>query len=275
MSKGVTLLPEEMRDREKKAKKKVKSSMGLPKFKMHLPETKKKRKTKASSGGKGEAWIKMASNSSATQKQGADFKVVKKAPKKVTKKIVPKNNDIPALYGEMLKVDFWSKVRALIIIVLCFGIFFAVGWYVIEMYQSQLSKSDKETDQLISQTEAEINLFIADKNQAENQLEKTPALAFLLDDQVHWRSLFDALEKSLVSNVYYTNFSITVDDRLMISARATNFAEASDQLQKLQTVNFVESVEVISIAQVSMADNDEPHIVFDMLVKLRSDNLFE
>lgn len=113
-SNGLSLLPEEMRGKEKEAKEKAKKAMKTPKFDMHMPEKVSEGQSKTAPQ-KREEWVKFADNGAAEKKKKGVFKMTKKPEQKKVAPVAPPKPKPPVppvppvMPPKPKKEDLWSK----------------------------------------------------------------------------------------------------------------------------------------------------------------------
>jgi len=341
----ISLLPKSQRDKEEEEKQKTKEGMGLPDFKMHLPE-KKDEVQKAEVKQETEEWIKLEGQELAPKKKRGIFRLKQKekptppppppkvvadpqrsrgerpvppAPPKIKmpalspppkvetplpppppekksnkglkmrfpqderelngtgKKIIQETSDkverarkskpladyfkkglavlrfkkppaevnlISEDYQEVVLGQFWLRVKYILILVLVFVLLFSGAYFGIKFYKKDLVKEYNDLDGLISQTQAEINLYGTGKLQVQKLKERAKVLQILLKNHIYWTEFLTELEHNTVENVYYTGITAEDTGKIVLSAKAKNYTDVARQLAVFQEADFVELVDL-------------------------------
>ena len=109
---GLSLLPEEMRNREEEVKRKAKEAMKAPKFSMHMPEKGENGEPQQTPTTK-EDWVRFGENSNEPSARKGVFKITKKEKPSFVPAPKPLPEPLPQLQPKpeppKQKIDLWAK----------------------------------------------------------------------------------------------------------------------------------------------------------------------
>jgi len=187
-------------------------------------------------------------------------------------------NLISEKYDDVVLVQFWTKVKSLVMLVLLFVIIFACGFAGIKFYKLSIVTEFNTIKTELQQLEKDLTAFNSEQVQSEKLKKRAQLLQEVLANHVYWTNIFDKLEHSTQNNVYYTNFMVDETGKLTLSAVAVNYQDAAEQLAILQKADFVSEVEMNAITQQKSqtAENKETTAVqFNINMKLKETSLLK
>ena len=299
----LSLLPQELRDKEEEAKRKAKEAMKTPQFDMHMPE-----KGKSGSASKPipqvkEEWVKFGSNGQKAPEKKGVFKMRKKvtpppAPKPVvppapkidlwakycspTKGLFKKlkedeihKDTVTEDYVWLVKSEYWLKIRALLFIVLIILILFVTGWVGIRSYQIGLLNQYNESVVSLNNTNDQIAQFNLEKDRIAKMKTKVVLVEEVFSKHVYWTNLFSLLEQSTLDNISYIEFKTWGENYVLLTALAPSYSDLAKQVDVLERVGFAESVD-IDMANVYIDEETDDQEVRGVIeIKLKSDVLYK
>lgn len=180
-----------------------------------------------------------------------DSKSGKTKPAKEEKMMFLDVNLIPQELAKHQELDFSKK--ALVFFGFGFlallGVAFAylgLTWYqIIVARQIQTVKDD------IILLDSQISQYKDDEISAQQLQQNLKIINELLNSHIYWTKFFSLLEKYTASDVYYTNFSMAGQEKLVITAMGQDYTSAARQLLAFkQATDFVKSVRIDSAAAV-------------------------
>ncbi len=125
-------------------------------------------------------------------------------------------------------------------LIIIIAIYLGITWY-----QLQITRDIESLQSQITDIDAQIAQLERDKNDATLLQQQLQATRTLLDKHVYWTKFFDLLAQHTAPDVYYTNFSMTGRDKLVISAVAKDYKAIARQLTIFQDAdNFIKNVRI-------------------------------
>lgn len=183
--------------------------------------------------------------------------------KKKTKKLVNLNAD--ALDVNLIPKDLIKYpevelpkiyVRSGSVIFITFLVVIA-GYLGITFYQINISRQIKNLEISIASLDEQINSFDTDKQNAVRLQRRIELVRGLLDKHIYWTKFFGLLEKNTIKDVYYTNFSMAGQEKLIISAVGKDYTAVAQQLVAFEEANdFIKSAQVDGAAAQIDQDNE-------------------
>lgn len=135
-----------------------------------------------------------------------------------------------------------SSVAIFVTILLIIGTYLGITWY-----QLKIAQEIKSIEGQIKDYDGKIAAQEKEKNAALDLQQRLVLVKQLFDNHVYWTKFFALLEKYTSAEVYYTNFSMVGQDKLVISAVGKDYQSVARQLVAFQNANdFVKSVRIDS-----------------------------
>jgi type II secretory pathway pseudopilin PulG len=152
---------------------------------------------------------------------------------------------------EFPKKLFQSGLILALVILLVIGSYLGITWY-----QFRITKQIQKLENQIADLDQQIKGLEADKSAVLTLQNRLKLVRQLLDNHVYWTKFFALLEKYTISEVYYTNFSMTGREQLVISAKGRDYQSVAKQLMAFQQASdFVKNVRIDSAAaEIDSAD---------------------
>ena len=154
-------------------------------------------------------------------------------------------NLIPAEMSKQPESEMPKKFRSSIAAIVISIFVVVISYLGITWYQFNITRSISELENENKILDEEIASFETSKDQAILLQDYLEAVNKLLDSHVYWTKFFELLEKYTIDEVYYTNFSMAGQDKLVISAVGKNYQAVAKQLVAFQEASdFVKSVRI-------------------------------
>jgi len=299
----LSLLPEELRNKEEEAKRKAKEAMKTPKFDMHMPEKGTNGSVKKPIPEVKEDWVKFGLNGEKKPEKKGIFKIKKKVtpPPSPTPVAPPKpkvdlwakycipakglfkkikqdeihKDTVTEEYTWLVKSEYWLKVRALLFIVLIIIILFAAGWIGIRSYQLGLLNQYNESVVKLNSANAQIGQFNLEKERIADLKTKIVLVDEVFSNHVYWTNLFGLLEQSTLDNISYIEFKTWGENYVLLTALAPSYSDLAKQVDALERADFAESID-IDMANVYIDEETDDQEVRGVIeIKLKSDVLYK
>ncbi|NUM25535.1 MAG: hypothetical protein HUU49_02805 [Candidatus Buchananbacteria bacterium] len=135
-----------------------------------------------------------------------------------------------------------SAILIFVVVLLVVGAYFSITWY-----QFNITKQINDFETEISNLDKQITSAQASKDAALDLQQRLKTVKDLLDNHVYWTKFFALLEKNTVDEVYFTNFAMTGQDKLVLAAVGKDYESVARQLVAFQeATDFVKSVRIDS-----------------------------
>ncbi|MDD2807448.1 MAG: hypothetical protein PHW95_02945 [Patescibacteria group bacterium] len=175
-------------------------------------------------------------------------------------------NLIPADLAKRPDLELKSKaiksgVAIFITILLIISTYLGITWY-----QLKIAQEIKNIEGQIKDYDSKIAAKENEKTSALDLQQRLILVKQLFDGHVYWTRFFDLLEKYTSSEVYYTNFSMVGQDKLVISAVGMDYQSVARQLVAFENAtDFVKSVRIDSAsAKIDSADGKFAGVNFNI-----------
>ena len=156
-------------------------------------------------------------------------------------------NLIPEDLAKHPELELPRKSTASGIIIFAVVLLIFAGYLGITWYQLNVTSQIGELEVRIKNLDTQIESAQAGKDEALALQERLGLVKDLLDHHVYWTRFFSMLEKYTITDVYYNNFAMSGQDKLVISAVAKDYQAVAEQLVALeQATDFVSSVRIDS-----------------------------
>ncbi len=153
-----------------------------------------------------------------------------------------------------------------LVILLIFAGYFGVTWY-----QLNITRQIDDLKIDIKQLDSQITAAQADKESALDLQVRLKLVKELIDRHVYWTKFFAMLEKYTINNVYYTNFAMSGQDKLIISAVGKDYQAVAQQLVAFTgATDFVKTVRIDSAsAEVDFATGENFGVSFNISLEFQ------
>lgn len=154
-------------------------------------------------------------------------------------------NLIPADLAKQPEVELSNKLFTSGIVILVFILLVTAVYLGISWYQLRVVRQIGDVEAKIASLDQEIAKYEKDKSLALDLQQRLDLIHQLLNNHVYWTKFFGLLEKYTISEVYYSNFSMTGKDKLILSAVGKDYESVAKQLVAFQqATDFVKSVKI-------------------------------
>lgn len=173
------------------------------------------------------------------------FKSAKISAKEAAKEAILDVNLIPADLAKQSEIELSGKLFSSGVVILVFIFLIAAVYLGISWYQLRVIRQIGEVEAKIAGLNQEIAKYEKEKSLALDLQNRLDLIHQLLDNHVYWTKFFGLLEKYTIDEVYYTNFSMTGKDKLILSAVGKDYESVAKQLVVFQqATDFVKSVKI-------------------------------
>ena len=299
----LSLLPQDLRNREEEVKRKAKEAMKTPKFDMHMPEKRVNGSSKKPISQLKKEWVTFGLNEDKKPEKKGVFKISKKiTPPPVVKPTLPPapkvdlwakycipakglfkkikqqeihENTVTDDYVWLVKSEYWLKLRTLFFVILLILILTAVGRMGIKSYEIGLIDQYNESVVKLNSVNAQIGQFNLEKDRVQALKNKVVLVDDVFSGHVYWTKLFGLLEESTLENISYLEFKTWGDDYLLLTALAETYSDLAKQVDALDGADFTESVD-IDMANVYIdEETDEQEVRGVIEIKLKENVLYK
>ncbi|MFA6255492.1 MAG: hypothetical protein WC675_05755 [Patescibacteria group bacterium] len=168
-----------------------------------------------------------------------------KPAKSFAKETVLDVNLIPADLAKQPEAELSNKLFTSGIVVLIFILLVTAVYLGISWYQLRVVRQIGDVEAKIASLDQEIAQYEKDKSLALDLQQRLDLIHQLLNDHIYWTKFFGLLEKYTISEVYYSNFSMTGKDKLILSAIGKDYESVAKQLVAFQqATDFIKSVKI-------------------------------
>ncbi len=190
---------------------------------------------------KKEKWFKKKQVKSQEILQNKDVNV----PTKKEKSVYLDINLIPEDLGKMPERRFPEKIILTGIILAGLLLVIVFSYLGLTWYQIIVTRQIQDVKDDIIVIDGQIETYKDDEKSAKELQARLLLIQDLLDRHIYWTKFFSLLEKYTIDEVYYTNFSMSGRDRLVISAVGKDYGSAAKQLLVFsQATDFVKDVKI-------------------------------
>ena len=107
----------------------------------------------------------------------------------------------------------------------------------------------KDIEVQISALDVQIKKYDNDKASALEMQKRLLAVRELLDGHIYWTKFFTLLEENTISEIHFTNFSMTGNEKVTLSAVGRDYKSAAKQLIAFKDAkDFVKNVRIDSVS---------------------------
>jgi len=147
-----------------------------------------------------------------------------------------------------------------------------VGAYLgLTWYQLKQTRENQIIRDQISALDLQISKAKEQSMAAFALRDKLVSIRELLNQHVYWTQFFSDLEKYTLPDVYYTNFSMSGQDKLVISAMGKDYNSVAGQLSVFQQAkDFVKAVSINSAAATLDKSNNYNGVSFNINLEFAS-----
>lgn len=276
---GISLLPEEMREKEKQElEKKVPEKKGRPE--LYVPEA-------VAPAAEPEA-IKPEAAEPVKEEEIEKEEVIPYKPKPRPKEEEPlpaAKPPIPPRRGLRVslipeeriekRINVTMRKIIVVVIVVVEVLAIAAAWFIISSQTDSKNQKLAQLEQSISQLNADISA-VRDQQQELLLFEKKLAsISDLLDQHVYTSKIFEFLEKNTLPNVWYSSYISTSDGQVALNANARDLETAARQIAHFETLDQIQKLSANSFqAKISDAGYTEG-VTFDLQIIFALDFLLK
>lgn len=128
-------------------------------------------------------------------------------------------------------------------------IIISLGYLGITWYKLRILQQKKAMEEEISLLNIQIAGYESEKSGALKIQDRVKIVRQLLDHHIYWTKFFETLQKHTLKDVYYVNFAMTGQDRLVISAVAKDYESIAKQLVAFEEANdFIKNVKIDALS---------------------------
>lgn len=187
------------------------------------------------------------------------FRKTKKTKEDIKKNTLqnPKILEVNLIRGEV-KVNFdWGRNSSILLVVLFVAglliteVYFGLNWWAEQENLKSLELSGE-----VAKVNQEINKIKSGSDEALSYKDKSNNLGLLLNNHIYWTTFFSWLEKNTLNSVSYGGFSGDTSGEYSLSAKASNYAQASWQAKVFSDSSLVKKVDILDVAAVKSKDKD-------------------
>src|SRR3989344_332897 len=184
--------------------------------------------------------------------RGADLPTSLKGEKKHKDKENRQNLDVnlmPEDVAAKIDIAFPKKFGGTITTLLVVGLFIAGSYVGLLWYQNRLDQQIEAIEKDIHDLDAKITSAEVRQTEIIDLQERLKLIRELLENHMYWTKFFEMLEQNTIQEVYYTNFSMTGTDRLILSAIGRDFSSAAKQMVVFQNAKeFISDVRIDAVS---------------------------
>lgn len=154
-------------------------------------------------------------------------------------------NLIPKELIRYPELEFPKRLFRSGIIVLSSVLLVIIGYLGITLYQLRINQQIKNIEKEIVSINQEVALYDQEKASALAMQKYLEVIRQLLDGHLYWTKFFTFLEKYTIDEIYYTDFSMTGTEKLVISAVGKDYESVAKQLVSFQKASdFIKNVRI-------------------------------
>ncbi len=174
-------------------------------------------------------------------------------------------NLIPDEISKQPELEFQKRFYLSISIVFSTLAIVIFAYLGILWYQLSISKHISDVEERMAVLNREISNFENNKDQILSLRDYMEALEGVLKGHIYWTNFFELLEKYTIEEIYYTSFSMSGHDRLVISAVGKDYQSAAKQLVAFQKANnFIKNVRIDAVSATILDDKGNYQINFNI-----------
>ena len=193
-------------------------------------------------------------------------------PEKREKSVYLDINLIPEDLSKMPERRFSEKliITGIVFSALVLAIIF--GYLGLTWYQIIITRQIQDVKDEIVIIDSQIKTYKDDEKNARELQAKLKLIEDLLNNHIYWTKFFSLLEKYTIDEVYYTNFSMSGRDLLVISAIGKDYAAVAKQLLVFnEAKEFVKSARVDGASAVIEKSGDYTGVTFSINLEFQPD----
>jgi len=138
--------------------------------------------------------------------------------------------------------ELYHKIKISIIILLLILIIIGCSYLIlIKMQAAPLEADNLETK--ITKLESQLVVYGKEKEEVVAFARRLINISRLLDRHLYWSKLFDLLETSTISDVYYTDLTVDLNGRVDLAIVAKDYPALAQQIAVWQSDSTIEQVE--------------------------------
>lgn len=154
-------------------------------------------------------------------------------------------NLIPEDMNQHPELELGRKIFSTVISLVASLLLVVVSYFGLIAFQINIANQAQGIEDKIKILDDQIAQLESSRQEAKNFQQYLNLVKGLLDKHVYWTAFFNSLTSYTIKNVYYSNFSMSGTDKLVITAVATDYRSVAEQLVAFQqATDFIKNVKI-------------------------------
>jgi len=297
---NISLLPEDLRDKEAAAREKASEAKAPPSFKMHVPTVESpKPVAPPAQTNQPVAAVSFGNGGKPEEKKGL-FKIFKKPTPPIPPVVKPPQLPKPKLnpdmwlkyfdpgkgllkkikpqylntksttveYNWVVNSEFWYKLRGLFLIILIILVVLFVGVLGIKSYHNGRLSTYNSLVLKSDRLNLERQNGEGYKDRASAIVAQAEVIKTVMSDKLSWMKLFNVLERNTVADVSYLDFQILNETTINLTVKAPSYTALAQQVALFERIDGVKLADLNEASVAIDKNTDEKEVTGDVRLTL-------